>query len=85
MGLDCPNARRVIHWGASNDIESYMRETGRAGGDGLAASAILDMPSHTSNTFQYMMTITFTSHLHSRELQPYKISPKVSNDTIAEY
>ena len=28
MGLDCPNVRRVIHWGASNDIEAYMQGTG---------------------------------------------------------
>lgn len=31
MGLDCPNVRRVIHWGPSSDIESYLQETGRAG------------------------------------------------------
>ena len=28
MGLDCPNIRRVIHWGPSADIESYLQETG---------------------------------------------------------
>lgn len=35
MGLDCPNARCVIHWGPSNDIEQYVQETGWAGRDGL--------------------------------------------------
>ena len=35
MGLDCPNIRRVIHWGPSGDIESYLQETGRAGHDYL--------------------------------------------------
>ena len=24
MGLDCPNVRRIIHWGASTDIELYL-------------------------------------------------------------
>ena len=41
MGLDCPNVRRIIHWGASNDIESYLQETGRAGRDEEPAEAIL--------------------------------------------
>lgn len=41
MGLDCPNIRRVIHWGPSADVEAYLQETGRAGRDGLSATAIL--------------------------------------------
>ena len=41
MGLDCPNIRRVIHWGPSSDIELYLQETGRAGRDGQAALATL--------------------------------------------
>ena len=41
MGLDCPNIRRVVHWGPSSDIESYLQETGRAGRDGQTATALL--------------------------------------------
>ena len=32
MGLDLPYVQRVIHWGTSPDIESYMQEVRRAEG-----------------------------------------------------
>ena len=41
MGLDCPNVRRVIHWGAPEDIELYLQETGHAGRDNLPSTALL--------------------------------------------
>ena len=50
MGLDCPNIRKVIHWNASDDIEMYLQETGRAGRDGLPAFAYLYHKSKCSHT-----------------------------------
>ena len=41
MGLDCPDVRRIVHWGPTCDVESYIQETGRAGRDGLQATATL--------------------------------------------
>ena len=41
MGLDCPDVRRILHWGPPSDIESDIQEAGRAGRDGHQAAAVL--------------------------------------------
>ena len=41
MGIDCPNVRRIIHWGPPSDIETYIQETGRGGRDGNITVACL--------------------------------------------
>lgn len=44
IGIDCPNVRQVIHFGAPHDIESYVQETGRAGCDGLPSALLINKP-----------------------------------------
>ena len=41
MGVDCPDIRRIIHWGMPATLEEYVQETGRSGRDGEPSEAIL--------------------------------------------
>ena len=37
LGINCPDVHDIIHFGPTDDVESYVQETGRAGRNGLTA------------------------------------------------
>ena len=41
MGVNCKGIRKVINFGAPDDVEDYIQQTGRVGRDGLPSEAIL--------------------------------------------
>lgn len=50
MGVDCSDVQQVIHVGITDDTESYIQGTGRAGRDGKPALALL-LRHRSSNRF----------------------------------
>ena len=50
MGVDCSNVHQVIHLGVTEDTESYIQGTGRAGRSGEPALALL-LQHGRSNSF----------------------------------
>ena len=46
MGVDTLDVRKIIHFGAPNDLHSYIQETGRGGRDGKATQTDRKKDNH---------------------------------------
>ena len=62
MGVDCSNARQIIHWGPSDSIEAYIQESGRAGRDNNQACALLLVKKDVLKKFLHADIVTYCTN-----------------------
>ena len=78
MGIDKPDVRMIIHYGAPKEMESYMQEAGRAGRDKKPCRCIVLFSNWDFGLWRFIIS---KSHVSNLTIKEHRISmlAKVKN------
>jgi RecQ family ATP-dependent DNA helicase len=92
MGIDKPDTRRVIHYGAPKTMEEYYQQIGRAGRDGLPAECTMYAQVNDFERYQsdfYLKDLQGpaleATKASMRALRDYALSESCRRKTILQY